>query len=196
MDCILLKNGYDTDKLIQDYKIAEYYHKFINPDNFKGNSFVISDETHGWEAIPLHTIDGIEGNKGTIPKNIDNNIFKPNNTLLKCKYFQEILDELNTEIYLVRIMKLKTGGYIAPHIDKYINDKDKIIRCQIPILTSKEVDFYFGNKKYYLESGNLYFLNVGEVEHYVRNNSKIDRITLVIDLKPSSSIKKIINYPF
>jgi len=194
MDCILLKNGYNIEKLIEDYKIAESQHQFINPTNFKGNSFVISDETCGWEAIPLHTINGIEGNNGTIPTSIENKNFKPNNTLLKCKYFQDILNELNTDIYLVRIMKLKPGGYVAPHVDKFINKKDNIIRCQIPIITNNEIDFYFNNKKYYLDEGNLYFLNAGEVKHSIKNNSKYDRITLIIDLKPSSFINNKINY--
>ena len=146
IDSILLKRGYDINKLIEDYKTAELSHEFINPENIKGKSFSMSEETYGWEAIPLHTIDGIDGNDATIPKDINNKSFKPNNILLQCKYFQEILNNLNTDIYLVRIMRLKSGGYIAPHIDKFINNKNEIIRCQLPIITNKNIDFYFCNK--------------------------------------------------
>ena len=45
-------------------------------------------------------------------------------------------------------------------------------------------------EKLNLEPGNLYFLNVGEKEHWVKNNSSVDRLTLVIDLKPTDKIKK------
>ena len=31
MDCFMIKKGYDMDKLIKDYRIAENNHKFINP---------------------------------------------------------------------------------------------------------------------------------------------------------------------
>ena len=194
MDSIkILKNNYNIENLINDYLIAKNDHPFINPNKINEKSFSISDKTYGWEAIPLNTLNGIQGNQGTIPVNIiENNNFLPTNTLLKCKYFQKILSELNTEIYLVRIMKLKAGGYIAPHIDKLINFKDGIIRCQIPIITNDNVYFNIDNKNYNLKAGNLYYINVGEKEHSVKNNSKYDRITLVIDLKINDSIKKIL----
>lgn len=35
-------------------------------------------------------------------------------------------------------------------------------------------------KKYYLEAGNLYYLNVGNSEHYVINPSDEDRFSLII----------------
>ena len=184
MDCILLKRNYNIKKLINDINIAEKEHKYINPEVINEKSFSISNETHGWEAIPLHTINGIEGNKGTIPEDIKNKTFKPNNILLKCKYIKEILDSFNTDIYLVRLMKLKSGGYIAPHIDKLINDNKKIIRCQIPIITNDDIKFNIDKIDYNLEAGNLYYINVGEKIHYVDNKSEYDRITLVIDLNP------------
>ena len=45
-----------------------------------------------------------------------------------------------------------------------------------------------------MEAGNLYFINVGEKIHWLKNNSKSDRFTLVIDMKPTKEIiKKISN---
>lgn len=73
-------------------------------------------------------MNGKIGNKSTIPKEItENNNYLPNKILLKCKYINKILKELNTKIYLVRLMKLKAGGFIAPYIDKYIYNKNKNI---------------------------------------------------------------------
>jgi hypothetical protein len=193
MNSILLKNNYNSCKLIKDYKICIKYYNFINPEKIKEKSFSISKNTHGWECIPLHTLNGKIGNKSTIPKEItENNNYLPNKILLKCKYINKILKELNTKIYLVRLMKLKAGGFIAPHIDKYINNKNKIIRCQIPIITNEDIDFIIDNEKHYLEECNLYYINAGEKIHYVKNNSKYDRITLIIDLKPTNNMKNII----
>ena len=42
--------------------------------------------------------------------------------------------------------------------------------------------------KYDMEAGNLYFINVGENFHWLKNNSKNDRFTLVIDMKPTKEI--------
>jgi len=186
MDCFLLKRGYNTDSLIKDYLIAENNHEFINPEVINEKSFSLSKETHGWEAIPLHTVDGISGNEGTIPIDVNNKIFRPNEILLKCKYFQKILDDLDTEIYLVRLMKLKAGGYVAPHTDKLLNDN--VVRCHLPIITNSDVHFYIGNENkidYDLEAGNLYYINAKNAEHYVENKSNFDRVNLVIDLKPN-----------
>ena len=136
----------------------------------------------------MNTINGKTDNTSAIPVNIkDNNSYLPNCILKECKYIQEILNELNTEIYLVRIMKLKTGGYISPHVDKLI-DKKNVIRCQIPIVTNNEVIFILDDKRYNMKAGNLYFINVGEKVHWLKNNSKNDRYTLIIDMKPTKEI--------
>ena len=79
----ILKNNYNIEYLINDYIIAENDHPFINPEKFNRKSFSISDKSYGWEAIPLNTLNGIQGNQGTIPVNIkENNNYLPNNTLL------------------------------------------------------------------------------------------------------------------
>ncbi len=187
MDCILLKQDYDIKKLIYDFNKAESYHSFINPKNLSEKSFSLSNKTYGWEAIPLHTIDGKIGNESTIPVDITNKEFKPNIVLQKCDYFREILNDLDTDIYLVRIMKLKAGGYIAPHKDIVL--QNNVIRCHLPIITNPDVNLYMDNVKYYLEPGNLYFINARNKIHYVKNDSKFDRISLVIDLKLNEKLK-------
>ena len=192
MDSIILKKGFNCSKLINDLKIATNSISFINPELINHKTFSLSDKTFGWEALPLHTINGQHNIDSATPKDVKLfNNFKPNKILEKCKYIKEILDNLNTEIYLVRIMKLRSGGFIAPHIDKLIN-KDYIIRCQLPIITNNKIDFIINGKKHNLIAGNLYFLNV-EKEHYVKNNSNQDRYTLIIDMKPTDEIKRILS---
>lgn len=188
MDFLVLKSDYDREKLLTDLKIAKGIQSFINPEKINGKTFSLSKETYGWEALPLNTINGKTDNTSAIPVNIkDNNSYLPNCILKKCKYIQEILNELNTEIYLVRIMKLKSGGFISPHVDKLI-DKKNVIRCQIPIVTNNEVIFILDGKRYNMKAGNLYFINVGEKVHWLKNNSKNDRYTLIIDMKPTKEI--------
>ena len=193
MDCLLLQPNLDVNRLLEDLKRANDICSFINPEKIIGKTFSLSRKTYGWEGIPLHTIDGLSCNDSLIPVDVTkHNNFLPNNILKNCNYIQKILDSLNTEIYLVRIMKLKINGYVAPHIDKLI-DKKNVIRCQIPIITDEKVDFVIDNKKYKMDAGNLYFINVGEKIHWVKNNSHKERVTLVIDMKPSDKIKKKID---
>ena len=192
MNYKLLVKNYNIEKLIKDYEIAEKLHGFINPEKYNGKSFSISNKTFGWEAIPLNSIDGTIGNNATIP-NYTNEIYNyvPNVILLKCKYISKILNDLNTDIYLVRLMKLKSGGYIYPHIDEIITNKN-IIRCQIPIKTNNDIKFIIDNEEVNLESGNLYFINAGNKIHSVKNNSNSDRISIVIDLKPNEYINNLL----
>ena len=192
MNYCILQEDYDTCELLKDVNIAVKLHDFINPKILNRKTFSLSEETYGWEALPLHTIDGKDGIDSATPIDIKiNNEYKPNRILNKCKYIKKILDELNTEIYLVRIMKLKPGGFIYPHKDTII-DKNYVIRCQIPIVSNSDIDFFMDNEKINLLPGKLYYLNVGEKEHWVKNNSLVDRLTLVIDLKPTDKIRKII----
>ena len=87
-------------------------------------------------------------------------------------------------------MKLKAGGYVAPHTDKLLNEN--VVRCHLPIITNPDVHFYIGNENkvdYNLEAGNLYYINAKNAEHYVENKSKFDRVNLVIDLKLNFELK-------
>ena len=140
MDCLILQDDYDTNLLINDYKIAINESKFTKRKYPKGASTSLYRDTIGWSSIPLHSWNGLEGNEGNILRYIDNKVFKPTRILNKCKYFQKILNDLGTDLYLVRMMKLDAGGYIAPHNDgNQFNNRYKMIRCCIPIITNELV---------------------------------------------------------
>lgn len=192
MDCIILHENYDTNLLINDYKTAVKESEFIKRTYPKGASVSLYKNTIGWSSIPLHSWNGLEGNEGNILRRIDNKVFKPTSILKKCKYFQKILNDLNTDIYLVRMMKLDAGGYIAPHNDGVqFNNRYKMIRCCIPIITNELVFFGINDKEYNLKKGHLYYTRVDKT-HWVKNNSDQDRIHLVIDIKPTKEmIKKL-----
>lgn len=191
-DCVILNKNYDMNLLLNDYNIALNEREFIKKEYPKGASVSLYENTIGWSSIPLHSRNGLEGNEGNILTIIDDKVFKPTSILKKCEYFQKILNDLNTDIYLVRLMKLDAGGYIAPHNDGYqFHDRSKMIRCHIPIITNELVFFGINDKKYNLKKGYLYYTRVDK-KHWVKNNSDQDRIHLVIDIKPTLKMLEMI----
>lgn len=198
-DCVLLREDYDIDLLIRDYEIAIKEAEFIQKKYVKGASVSLYKNTIGWSSIALHSVNGEEDHKANVLKHLNNNIFKPTRILQKCEYFKKILDDLGTDVYLVRMMKLDARGYIAPHNDgAQFKNRLKMIRCHIPIITNEGVKFGIDNNEYYMEAGKLWYSRVDK-SHWVKNDSDIDRIHLVIDIKPTVEmirfldIKKEIN---
>ena len=190
MDVVILKEKFNINNLLKDIKIAEKHNEYTQRKYVKGASVSLYRDTYGWRSIPLHSINGVGGNEGNILRPIDNYTFKPTETLYKCPYFKKILDDLKTNIYLVRLMKLDAGGYIAPHADTpHFKYRRKMIRTHLPIITNNKIDFYIDNNKYYLESCKWYYTRLEKV-HKVKNNSDKDRIHLVVDIKPTMNIMK------
>ena len=164
-----------------------------------------------WLSITLKSKDGAEQNfleetKLGIGKE---NEYKYSVRINHAPYIKQILEGLGTDIYLVRLLKLNAGGKIKYHTDEIVfNKKNDIIRCHIPIITHPAVSFKIGyplaspapgyriwnaEELYtrYLEPGYLWYTNVNCL-HSVENNSNIDRIHLVVDLRPTPEM--ILNY--
>ena len=55
-------------------------------------------------------------------------------------------------------------------------------RIHIPIISHPDVKFVLDHKDYYLEPGHGYEIN-NQIIHEVRNESDIDRVHMIIDLK-------------
>ena len=88
------------------------------------------------------------------------------------KFLEEICLNRAKELKIdLEIKQSNVEGEIVNMIQDSRNSKDGIIRCHIPIITNDNVYFNIDNKNYNLEAGNLYYINVGEKEHYVKNNS-------------------------
>lgn len=101
-----------------------------------------------------------------------------------CKgYVAEVMDMLEEHVGHVarsRYALLKAGEEIKPHLD--INT-DKAIRIHIPLITHDDVKIGVKGKRTSHEinmkaDGSVYFLNQG-YEHWVKNDSNVDRIHLV-----------------
>jgi len=99
----------------------------------------------------------------------------------------------------VRFMKLGAGGELSRHAD--ITDRDagvrkgKVMRLHIPIYTNNDITFYAWDLRGSLltmsfEVGNVYYLDQRK-PHRVTNNSKEDRVHLVIDVVSSGESRRV-----
>ena len=87
----------------------------------------------------------------------------------------------NLKLTTLLFTELKSGGRIPEHVD----DGPMLTtnhRLHIPIYTDPAVIFTFDHIDYYLEPGNAYEIN-NQIIHEVKNDSNIDRIHMMIDLK-------------
>lgn len=154
--------------------------------------------TNNWESLTLKSQYGEE--QSFLKKtNFSNYIYT--NIIEKLPSIKNLLESIPTDIYLVRLLKLKRGGKIKFHTDEEVfKKKNQIIRVHLPIFTHPKVIFQIGYPiqspakgfniwnaevlyETHLHEGYLYYTNVNTL-HSVVNNSLIDRIHLVIDMKP------------
>ena len=192
---------YDMNKLLCELKtIVE---NSTMREKAKGND--------DWASITLKSKDGNDQSflENTFLGTGVNNNYKYTPSINNCTYIKDILNEIPTDIYLVRVLKLKANSVIKFHTDNIVFQRKKeIIRCHIPIVTNENVKFQIGYPKAspspgyniwdadilhekFLEPGYLWFTNVNTL-HGVRNSSNIDRYHLVIDLKPTDIMLKLI----
>jgi len=103
-------------------------------------------------------------------------------------YLDEIISQVknfygyeNLKLTCVLFTELKKGGIIPEHSDSgpMLTTNHRI---HIPILSDPAVKFTLDHKEYYLEPGHGYEIN-NQLVHDVRNESNIDRIHMIIDLK-------------
>ena len=197
---IVNEKQYDVTKLIRDMNRV-----------FKNTHWKNKESDGSWKSI---TLKGYNGNTQDWLENTElgtneNNKYKYTQAVVGCNYFKDIFDSLNTEIYLVRLLKLRKHSKIKYHTDEVVfKNKWNIIRCHLPIVTDNKNIMKLGMPlqapKYHIwraedlyskhmSAGNLWYTNVNML-HSVENNSDIDRIHLVIDLRPTAEIlEKIYN---
>ena len=100
-----------------------------------------------WQSITLKSSDGRDQSflKQTKLGRGEKNTYHYTDAMKNCNYFKEILKEIPTDIYLVRILKLKAGGRIKFHTDETVFKQTRdIIRCHLPIITHQAVEFQIG----------------------------------------------------
>jgi len=81
------------------------------------------------------------------------------------------------------LVKLKPGGKIPLHTDsgEYF---DRGRRVHIPLQTNRKVLFQLGDRKFHMKKTRMYEIDNTHISHGVHNNSKEDRIHLILDIFP------------
>lgn len=106
--------------------------------------------------------------------------------------FNKVLVKFKGKPTRMRLVKLKSGSSIAPHIDY---DPSYAVRIIIPIFADSECVNMFWVKNniesVIFEPGNAYFLNTG-YKHAVMNFSKNDRYTFMISIDGTDDIQHLI----
>lgn len=96
---------------------------------------------------------------------------------------ESIIDGFIGQVTRVRLACLKAGFTIEPHVDY---DPSYISRYHIPIITNDKVSMFVQRGDNIAEyqmpaDGRIYFFNSG-LKHWVKNNSKFDRLHLIVDV--------------
>ena len=146
------------------------------------------------------------------------NSYKYTKAMNNCNYFKQLLEDIPTDIYLVRILKLDEGGSLGYHIDDNVfAEKEKVMRCHVPIISHPKTEFGIGfpiakrppdkiSKDYptrkewnaldldrkHLEPGFMYYTNVNTL-HAVYNPTNVARYHLCIDMRPPELMLSMLN---
>ncbi len=145
-----------------------------------------------WSALPLRSTGG----------KIDNVIIAPtdlvpyeNTALLQaCPYIQQVLANFKCPLQAVRLLKLNAGAIIKEHRDAELHFEKGEIRIHIPVVTNDDVEFYLDKERIFLKEGECWYMNFN-LPHSIINNSKVNRIHLVIDAVVNEWVKELFDQP-
>ena len=144
-----------------------------------------------WTAIPLTSETGEAGSEADLRywKGMD---IKPTSILQASPYFQEVIDSFKTDVIRARLLKLKAGTVIHEHRDygqqRYSFERGWI-RVHIPVITHEKVAWNLRDETIPLKEGEAWYLSVCE-PHSVRNDSEIDRIHVVLDMRVNDWLRE------
>lgn len=141
-----------------------------------------------WTALPLRSIHGDVSNIFVSPE--INPEYKDTVFLENSPYFRELLSAFQCPLLAVRLLKLNAGAVIKEHKDAELCYEKGEIRIHIPVITHPEVEFYLDKERMNLKEGECWYMNFNLL-HSVKNNSKVDRIHLVIDAKVNDWVEEI-----
>lgn len=150
----------------------------------------LSYSHQGWSAITLHGINS------QATENYDQYGYSSEEAAgyhwtKVCDLFPKCVEFLKslgyTKYSRVRIMKLRAGGYIMPHVD----GPGRIFGpLNIAINNPKGCGFYFKNAgKVPFEQGQGFFLDIGQ-EHIVWNQSTEDRYHFIVHGQPGIALQQ------
>lgn len=140
--------------------------------------FVTQDYSGDWTALPLRSVAGSMQDIHAHPCPVE--AYKATPLLLRCPYFQRVLEAFNCPMTSARLMRLGPGSEIKQHRDHGSGYEFGDLRLHIPILTSPEVAFYLDEQQVRMLPGECWYLNFS-LPHRVINTGTTARVHLVID---------------
>jgi hypothetical protein len=161
----------DEKKLLNDLQIClkPQWKEHFNTKDYSGS----------WTAISLRSQTGKEqdilANNSTLP-------FVNTPLLEKCNYLREIINQFQCEKETVRLLRLQPDSVIKEHRDLGLAYRFGCFRLHIPIITDASVAFMVGGKNIPMQKGECWYADF-DLLHSVKNDSKHERIHLVIDGK-------------
>jgi len=163
-----LKLGFDIEKLQKDLEIAKQH--------FQSAPQIGPYHDGSWTGIALRN------SKGDCNDTLAFSAGNAQNTevLEYCPYFKQILDDLNFEVEVARILFVPPDKKVGEHRDPGIDWSTGLARIHIPIITHEEVYFYIDGERAEWKEGEFWYGNFSET-HSIHNKSDITRVHLVLD---------------
>ena len=158
---IRLPVQFDAERLAHELSQFSENDWTNHPLNYKGNS-----------ALRLISMDG-EENDAVAGE------MMPTTHLRKCEYVQQVLASFKSVLSRSRFMRLGAGEIVPPHSDINYHWINKT-RIHIPIITHPDVQFVCDDQSVNMAEGQAWIFDNWR-RHFVKNNSNITRIHLVVD---------------
>ena len=161
-----------------------------------------------WGSLTLRSLYGESGQfltKGAVEKGAALHKYTPAGEA--CPNIRFLLNDLNTDVYLVRLLRLDPGELVKFHTDDVVfRDVRKVVRLHLPIFTSPSAVLRFGSPlqepapgyhvwrarqemEAHIPAGELWYTNVNAL-HSVYNGGVEPRVHLVADVRPSSKLAR------
>lgn len=131
-----------------------------------------------WSGIVLR---GPGGSSSSLYTGAPDAAFEDTAAMSACPAIASFLDSLECPKQSVRLLRLTRGSTIREHSDYGLGAANGEVRLHIPLITHPDVEFYVSNHRVHMAAGEIWYLDLGN-PHWVRNNSPVDRIHLVVDV--------------
>jgi len=171
---------FDISRLQQDLHSLQRHHwqQHINKRAHDG----------GWTALSLRAVDGDADT--IVVAEIDPDRYADTPYMNECSYIPEVLNSFQCQQVSARLMSLRAGEEIKRHTDMDLAFEDGCVRLHIPIQTAPEVMFHIDDQPIHFGAGECWYMNAN-YPHQVMNNSRQDRIHLVVDCMVNDWLREV-----
>jgi hypothetical protein len=110
----------------------------------------------------------------------------------RCAYVcDELLPQFGAPLLRVALYRLEAHTHIGEHRDYGENRTMGFVRVHIPIVTNDAVVMYLEDRPYRFLAGEAWYFDAS-CRHRVDNAGDADRIHLIVDLKPSPQLERLL----